>query len=288
MVPRAQREQLEQVGLDFRPAIPERQHPQQQTVRAAGGVLRVTIAVLPRSHSRFFRGPVEARGRSFRPIGVTRNRRLGLPPRRAVASPIDDCTNPLSSSGPAPRRSRPSRPADPWPLDLTLHRHGVGAIPQRAHRQQCELFELSQAFTLHRRIRTTFSSLLLIIQASQIGYPCGLRQLLLVLLAMAAACGGGSGPAPTPTPTPNTPTPPATWSLSGTVTETLTGTPVGGAALAFSNLESVTADSSGHWMLRRSDTPDSSLLVELKAAGYWTAASTSRGTAPGAAICPST
>ena len=86
---------------------------------------------------------------------------------------------------------------------------------------------------------------------------------------MAAACGGGSSPPPTtPTPAPTTPTPPATWTLSGTITETLTGTPVGAAVLAFFNLESVTADGSGQWMLRRSGTPNSTLFVEVKAAGY--------------------
>ena len=59
------------------------------------------------------------------------------------------------------------------------------------------------------------------------------------------------------------------WTLSGTVTETLTGAPVAGAALDFWQLETVTTDGTGQWTLRRPGTaPPTAIYTEIKASGY--------------------
>jgi hypothetical protein len=52
------------------------------------------------------------------------------------------------------------------------------------------------------------------------------------------------------------------------VTETLTGAPVVGAALDFSQLETVTTDPSGNWTLSRTTPPSSPIRVEIKSTGY--------------------
>jgi hypothetical protein len=79
-----------------------------------------------------------------------------------------------------------------------------------------------------------------------------------------AAC-GGSKPAPT-TPTP--PAQPATWTLSGTLTQTLTGAPVAVAVLDFWQMETVTTDGSGRWTLQRTGRPASPIYTEIKASGH--------------------
>ena len=66
-----------------------------------------------------------------------------------------------------------------------------------------------------------------------------------VFLVAAIACGGGStGTATSPSPTPTTPT---AFSLSGTVIDSATSTPIAGAAVSLNARYRATTDSSGHY-----------------------------------------
>jgi hypothetical protein len=96
-----------------------------------------------------------------------------------------------------------------------------------------------------------------------------LRRFLPAFLMLVPACGGGGPAGPTPPSTAGLAAAPPAWTVTGTVTETLTARPIAGAVLAFTGLESVTADGSGQWTLRRSDSPSNpTLLVDVMAAGY--------------------
>jgi hypothetical protein len=98
-----------------------------------------------------------------------------------------------------------------------------------------------------------------------------MRHPWIALLLLIAACGGGRSASTNTSPSSITATPtpvPAVWALTGTVSDTVTGTPVVGAVLTFADLEAVTTDGSGQWALRRSGTPAATLRVEVKAPAY--------------------
>jgi hypothetical protein len=87
---------------------------------------------------------------------------------------------------------------------------------------------------------------------------------------MFAACGGGSTPsAPTPPPT-TTPTPSQNWTLAGTVSDTLTGAPIGGATLTFSGRPAVVTTSDGGWTLTGTGTVATRQQAIVEASGYLT------------------
>ncbi len=94
----------------------------------------------------------------------------------------------------------------------------------------------------------------------------------LLVLSVIAACGGGGGDNPAK-PSPSTPTThagPATWTYRGVITETLTGTPIGGATLSFAlggGAASVTTSSGGEWELSRA-TNEGVVAVTVSAPGY--------------------
>lgn len=92
-----------------------------------------------------------------------------------------------------------------------------------------------------------------------------MRGLLPVVALILSGC-GGSPTRPSPIPNPNAQT--QTWSLSGTVRATLTGAPVAGASLAFSNLATVTTNSAGEWRLERAVPVTSRMFVEITAPGF--------------------
>ena len=94
-----------------------------------------------------------------------------------------------------------------------------------------------------------------------------MRARFLTALIFTTACGGSSPSSPTPS-APPPPPQPATWVLTGTLRETLTGTPVAGATLDFRDLEPVTSDASGRWTLRRTGTAASPIQTEIRAPGY--------------------
>lgn len=87
----------------------------------------------------------------------------------------------------------------------------------------------------------------------------------------AFACGGSSStPGPGPT-APAPPSPPAsTWSVSGVVTDALTGQGVPGATLAFAGFPSATADGTGRWQLNGSGaSPGAAVLAAtINATGF--------------------
>lgn len=92
------------------------------------------------------------------------------------------------------------------------------------------------------------------------------------LLSVLAACGGGGGGSPAPS-TPTAPSTPSNqWTLRGRVTETLTGTAVGGARLTFSlaagNRE-IVAGGDGAWEISQASN-EALIAVEISASGYVT------------------
>jgi hypothetical protein len=93
-----------------------------------------------------------------------------------------------------------------------------------------------------------------------------MRGFVIALACLVPAC-GGSSPA-SPSPAPQQPPPPATWTLSGTVTDTHSGAPVSNAALDFWQLETVRTDASGRWTLRRTGVPASPIYAAVTADGY--------------------
>jgi hypothetical protein len=82
-------------------------------------------------------------------------------------------------------------------------------------------------------------------------------------------CGGGDGKssspsAPTPLPSPTV----QTWTMSGTVSDAVTGTPIGGATLSFSGQSPLTAGGDGTWTLNGTGTAATRQAVTLTAPGY--------------------
>jgi hypothetical protein len=98
-----------------------------------------------------------------------------------------------------------------------------------------------------------------------------LKQVAAVALAAGlTACGGGSGSGSNQPPGPPTGPSASTWVLSGTVVDTASGAPVGGASLDFGAQGTVTANGSGNWELRGTTSPGARLAVRVSAAGYVT------------------
>jgi hypothetical protein len=97
------------------------------------------------------------------------------------------------------------------------------------------------------------------------------RCLFSLLVAATFGCGGsssspGPGPiAPSPTPTPST-----SWSVSGVVTDAITGAAVPGATLAFAGMPPVISDGRGAWRIEGTgDGPGSpSLASTITAPGF--------------------
>jgi hypothetical protein len=98
-----------------------------------------------------------------------------------------------------------------------------------------------------------------------------------VALLVATGCGGGSrsvaAPTPTPTPTPSVPAVPVnTWSIAGTVVETVGGQPVAGASVTPSwDLAAASASPAGDYSLGAvARPPTSPYKVSVAAAGFIT------------------
>lgn len=96
------------------------------------------------------------------------------------------------------------------------------------------------------------------------------RLVSVLACATSAACGGGASP-----PTRPSQSPPITWTLAGSVVDTLTGEPVPGAVLAFSGLETITTSDSGTWHLPGTGFTSHPGL-EISADGYLTRQTTVR------------
>ncbi len=94
--------------------------------------------------------------------------------------------------------------------------------------------------------------------------------LVLVLSAYATACGGSSSGPPTSPSLPSTPAP-ATWSISGIVSDAVTGAPIANASLAVASLPAATTDGSGRWQLQGDGaSPGStSLQATITAPGFY-------------------
>jgi hypothetical protein len=92
-----------------------------------------------------------------------------------------------------------------------------------------------------------------------------------VVLSGFVACGGDSGP--TRPSNSQAPDGPSTWTLKGTVTETLTGTPIDSAELTFSLADGLTASTtssvSGEWLLSKTSI-QGAIDVTVSAKGYLT------------------
>jgi len=82
-------------------------------------------------------------------------------------------------------------------------------------------------------------------------------------------CGGGDGKSSSPsTPTP-LPTPTVqTWTISGTVSDAVTGSPIGGATLSFSGQSPLTTTGDGTWTLNGTGTAATRQAVTITAPGY--------------------
>ena len=94
-----------------------------------------------------------------------------------------------------------------------------------------------------------------------------MRQLaVLAAIAGLIACGGGGGSLVSPAPPAS---PPLTWTLAGWVVDTASAAPVGGAVLAFTGAETVTASSAGGWQLQGTGS-SLSRPVTITSPGYLT------------------
>lgn len=91
----------------------------------------------------------------------------------------------------------------------------------------------------------------------------------LACLVLVSSCGGGSSPTtPTPAPSP-TPAPLASWSLSGSVVDVVTGAAVSGATLAFSTVnQTLTTGGDGGWTLTGTGVAAARQAVSISAPGY--------------------
>jgi hypothetical protein len=95
------------------------------------------------------------------------------------------------------------------------------------------------------------------------------RGCLLVALACTfVACGGGSSPSG-PTPSPATSVA-QTWTLAGTITDTLTGAPINGATLTFSGRPAIVTGSDGAWTLTGTGVIPARQPVVVGAPGFLT------------------
>jgi len=98
-----------------------------------------------------------------------------------------------------------------------------------------------------------------------------MRNRILVLAVMClSACGGNTPSSPTP-PAPTAPPAPQAWVLTGTVVDTLTGTPIPGANLTFSTVnQTQTSGPDGGWTLTGTGMAATRQAVTVAAAGYLT------------------
>jgi len=88
-----------------------------------------------------------------------------------------------------------------------------------------------------------------------------MRRALLASLLLVSACGGGTPTGPGPTP--------QAWTISGRVTNTLTGDPVGGATLALGG-QTVTAGADGRWTLSGEGAIPTAFDAVVSASGFHT------------------
>ncbi len=101
-----------------------------------------------------------------------------------------------------------------------------------------------------------------------------MRRLFLLTLVAAAACGGPTAPTPAQTtPTMPAPAPPAaspTWTVMGTVTETLSGLAIPNVAVAMASATTVLTDGNGHFTISTQTEPSGAAQLTLTAGGYIT------------------
>lgn len=89
------------------------------------------------------------------------------------------------------------------------------------------------------------------------------------------ACGGGNSPSGPTGPTPRN------WTLAGTVTDTLSGSPIGGATLTFSGRPAISTGGDGAWQLTGTGPISTRQAVVIAADGYVTRETTVKWEAAG-------
>jgi hypothetical protein len=105
------------------------------------------------------------------------------------------------------------------------------------------------------------------------------RMLVIGALVCSQACGGSDG-SRARTPTQPSPAPqPQTWTLAGSIVDTVSSSPVPAATLAFTT-QSVTSSSDGRWQLQGTGT-SSNQVVTISAPGYHTRETTVAWSASG-------
>ena len=95
------------------------------------------------------------------------------------------------------------------------------------------------------------------------------RLFLPTLVASVAACGGPTAPTPAQTTT-TTPAAARTWTVTGTITETISGLAIPNVTVAMANATTVLTDATGHFTISTQTGPASAVQITLSAGGYVT------------------
>ncbi len=99
-----------------------------------------------------------------------------------------------------------------------------------------------------------------------------MRRLVILALAVCATTGCGRSPTAPAPPPPSSPPPPAvqTWTLGGTVTDAVTGSPVGDATVSVTGHAGVTTDAGGVWRIQGTGSFFAPLATTIAAPGFVT------------------
>jgi hypothetical protein len=89
-----------------------------------------------------------------------------------------------------------------------------------------------------------------------------------VLCCVSLTACGGDAPTPPSGPSGVTIPPPITWSIAGTVSDAVTGTPIGAATLTFGGQQPLTSGSDGAWTLNGTGTVSTRQTLAITAPGY--------------------